>query len=244
MSDNQNDEMGEDGHEPEEPGSGADASTSSDSYILPRRRGRKRGRKTYLDFGKVFEVFPELDTDVLCKLSELDDIVPSKVRGLVPEASAVQIAAFMRLVEDTIQKRKKEKREAPGFQEYVCPEERKPISPVAIDKGLPADDRQVTPMVEVPSDQNAEFMSRLKKLIHAEGGGNGEDSVKFSDQFQTKILNLLEAAKPKEYNIEHFEQIYNKLLNDPVARSQLENLHAARAYKYGYAQFGSNFWYK
>ena len=93
-------------------GSGADTSTSSDSFILPRRRGRKRGRKTYLDFGKVFEVFPELDTDVLCKLSELDDIVPSKVRRLVPEASAVQIAAFMRLVEDTIQKQKKEKREA------------------------------------------------------------------------------------------------------------------------------------
>ena len=29
-----------------------------------------------------------------------------------------------------------------------------------------------------------------------------------------------------------------------MARSQLENSHAARAHKYGYAQFGSKFWYK
>ena len=36
-------------------GSGADTSTSSDSFILPRRRGRKLGRMTYLDFGKVLK---------------------------------------------------------------------------------------------------------------------------------------------------------------------------------------------
>ena len=113
-----------------------------------------------------------------------------------------------------------------------------------IDKGLPADDRQVNPMVEVPSDQKSELMSRLKNLIHAEEKGNGKDSVKFSDKFESKILNLLEAVQPKEYNVAHFEQIYHKLLNDTVARSQLENLHAARAFKYGYAQFGPKFWYK
>ena len=57
-------------------------------------------------------------------------------------------------------------------------------------------------------------------------------------------MNLLEAAKPKDFDLEHFEHVYNKLLKDPMARSQLENLHAARAHKYGYAQFGSKFWYK
>ena len=71
-----------------------------------------------------------------------------------------------------------------------------------------------------------------------------KDLSNFQINLKQKILTLLEAAKPKEYNVEHFEQIYNKLLNDPVARSQLENLHAARAYKYGYAQFGPKFWYK
>ena len=69
-------------------------------------------------------------------------------------------------------------------------------------------------------------------------------SIKFSEQFERKILNLLEAAKPKDFDVEHFEHVYNKLLKDPMARSQLENLHAARAHKYGYAQFGSKFWYK
>ena len=61
-------------------GSGADTSTSSDSFILPRRRGRKLERMTYLDFGKVFEVFPELDTDVLCKLG-CDTGSPNRVEG-------------------------------------------------------------------------------------------------------------------------------------------------------------------
>ena len=58
MSDNQNDEV-ETEEQGSGAGSGADTSTSSDSFILPRRPGRKLGRKTYLDFGKVFEVFPE-----------------------------------------------------------------------------------------------------------------------------------------------------------------------------------------
>ena len=90
-SNNQNAEMDEGSPVPEEPGSGSatSASDESDQPISPRGR-RKRRRKTYVYFVKVFEIFPGMDTDVLCKLAELDDIVPSKVRGLVPEASAVR----------------------------------------------------------------------------------------------------------------------------------------------------------
>ena len=106
------------------------------------------------------------------------------------------------------------------------------------------DGRQATPLPKLPSDQKSEFMSKIKKLIHAEEGGKGKNSHKFADKFEATILNLLEAVQPKEYNVEHFEHVYNKLKKDPVARSQIENLHAARAFKYGYAQFGSKFWYK
>ena len=198
-----------------------------------------------MNFGKVFEIFPGLNTEVLCQLAELTEMLPSKVRELAPEASAVQIAAFMNLAEDARQQQKKERRRASvSLKRRVRPESQEPVSPVEVDKELAADGRQVTPKSELLSDQKSEFMSRLKKLIHAEETGNGKDSVMFSDKFESKILNLLEAVQPKEYNVAHFEQIYHKLLNDTVARSQLENLHAARAFKYGYAQFGPKFWYK
>ena len=195
-----------------------------------------------MNFGKVFEIFPGMNTEVLCQLSELSELLPSKARELVPEASAVQIAAFMNLAEDARQQRKKERRRASvSIERRVRPESREPVSPVEVEKESAADGRQVTPRAKLPSDQKSEFMRRLKKIIHAEEEGNGKDSVKSSDKFEATIINLLEAVQPKEYNVDHFEQIYNKLLNDPVARSQLENLHAARAFKYGYAQFWPKF---
>ena len=198
-----------------------------------------------MNFGKVFEIFPGMNTEVLCQLSELSEWLPSKVRELAPEASAVQIAAFMNLAEDARQQQKKERRRAfVSHKRRVRPEWQEPVSPIVVDEELAADGSKMTPKPKLLSDQKSEFMSRLKKLINAEEGGNVKDSVKFSDKFESTILNLLEAVQPKEYNVEHFEQIYNKLLNDPVARSQLENLHAARAFKYGFAQFGPKFWYK
>ena len=182
-----------------------------------------------------------MNTEVLCQLSELGEWLPSKVRELAPEASAVQIAAFMNLAEDARRQQKKDRR---AHKRRVRPEWQVPVSPIVVDEELAADDRQVAPKPELLPDQKSEFMSRVKKLIHAEEEGNGKDSIKFSDKFESTIINLLEAVQPKEYNVDHFEQIYNKLLKDPVARSQLENLHAARAFKYGYAQFGPKFWYK
>ena len=237
MSDNQNDK-------------GDEQSTSSTTDSEENRpilslealgRQKKRSRKTCLNFGKVFEIFPGKDTKVLCQLAELSELLPSRVRALVPEASAVQITAFMNLVEDTRRQRKRRRRGASGsYEGRVRPRSREPVSPVESDKERVAGSNQVTPEPENLPDEKSEFMGRLKKLIHAEEG-NRRDSGKFSDKFETTILNLLEAVQPKEYNADHFEQVYNKLLNDPVARAQLGNLHAARAFKYGYAQYGPKF---
>ena len=178
-------------------------------------------------------------------MSELDDVRPSKVRELVPGASAVQIATFLQLAEDEAGGQKRRRQEAAGLlEEGEISNEREPVSPVGSVRESSAVDKKAAPKLKCPTDVKSEFMERLKKLIPPEDGGNVKKSFGFSNQFETKILNLLEAAKPKEFDVEHFEQVYNKLLKDPMARSQLENLHAARAHKYGYAQFGSKFWYK
>ena len=67
---------------------------------------------------------------VLCQLSELREQLPFKVRELVPGASAVQIAAFMNLVEEARLQRKKERREASLSLGRARPESIEPVSPV------------------------------------------------------------------------------------------------------------------
>ena len=86
-------------------------------------------------------------------------------------------------------------------------------------------------------------MSDLRKLVPREDGGNVVPSVEFSEKFQEKILSLLEASnKNKDFDVAHFEEVYKKLCANPGARSRLENLHAARAHKYGHARFGLKGW--
>ena len=68
------------------------------------RDPKKRRRSSYLDFTRVAKPFPNVDTRVLCQLAELVDVHPSKVLDLVPEASATQIGAFMRIAEESINK--------------------------------------------------------------------------------------------------------------------------------------------
>ena len=105
MSDNQNAQKDEDS--PLSDKQRARSTTDSNRPIWPRRRGRKRRRKTCLNFGKIYEIFPGMNTEVLCQLSEVSELLPSKVRDLVTGAAAVQIAAFMNLAEEARQQRKK-----------------------------------------------------------------------------------------------------------------------------------------
>ena len=84
-----------------------------------------------------------------------------------------------------------------------------------------------------------ELIQELGKLVPPKDGGSSLPAIDFSKQFQDKILNLLEASTtPSSFDSEHFEKIYKKLDNDPKARSRIENLHAGRAHKYGFAHFG------
>ena len=51
-------------------------------------------------------------------------------------------------------------------------------------------------------------------------------------------------ASPWESEAEFSEKSFKKAQKDPSARSQLENIHSARAFKYCTSHFGPKSWYK
>ena len=74
--------------------------------------------------------------------------------------------------------------------------------------------------------------------------GGLESSVNFSRAFQKKKQALLNLASPWESEAEFSEKSFKKAQQDPSARSQLENIHSARAFQYGSSHFGPKSWYK
>ena len=65
------------------------------------RRQVKRKRQSFVSPSLILKVFPEIDPDVLCQLSELDPPTPSNVLALVPGASSMDIARFFDLLNGT-----------------------------------------------------------------------------------------------------------------------------------------------
>ena len=127
----------------------------------------------------------------------------------------------------------------------MTPGEQDTISLLGQLKQLPAKVPEVTSVLENPTQKKSAFMEVLKRLVPPEDGGSELASILFSTEFQNKILNLLGTANSSsKFNFEHFEQIFKKVQTDPLARSRLENLHAARAHKHGHAHFGPKSWYK
>ena len=58
-------------------------------------------------------------------------------------------------------------------------------------------------------------------------------------------MALLDSANPNRHDEEETsEKWFNKVRKDPIALSRLENIHSARAFKYGSSHFGSRFWYR
>ena len=57
-----------------------------------------------------------------------------------------------------------------------------------------------------------------------------------------RVLVTMSTIRVK--NIKHILSIFKKLKDNIAARSNLSSIHAARAYKYGYVQFGPKSWYK
>ena len=103
-------------------------------------------------------------------MSELDDVRPSKVRELVPGASAVQIATFLQLAEDAAGGQKRRRQEAAGLlEEREISNEREPVSPVGSVKELSVEDAKIASKMKCQTDVKSEFIKRLKRLIPPEG---------------------------------------------------------------------------
>ena len=96
-----------------------------------------------------------------------------------------------------------------------------------------------------PTKPDGEFVKELRSLVTPKAEGANVCPIDFSSEFQKKLLDLLGSAAPgADSDANKCEFMFNKLRKDPVARSRLENIHAARAHRYGSAHFGPKFWYK
>ena len=96
-----------------------------------------------------------------------------------------------------------------------------------------------------PTESNGEFIKDLSRALTKKAKGNSDCTVNFPSAFQEKLLDLIGSAAPgTNLDANKCEFMFNKLREDPVARSRLENIHSARAHRYGASHFGPKFWYK
>ena len=72
-----------------------------DAQSSQSRRKSKRKRQSFVSPSLILKVFPEIEPDVLCQLSELDPPTPTNVLALIPGASSTEIARFFDLLNGT-----------------------------------------------------------------------------------------------------------------------------------------------
>ena len=126
----------------------------SDRPICPSRKKKQR-RRSYTDPSLFLEIFPEIEPDVLCKLSEQKKIKPSEVLALIPNASSAEIAELFTRLKGGAQK-------SPG------PEHR------YTSRSVPRDDRKPSLLEELKEDvedaednrQYVKISENILKAIH------------------------------------------------------------------------------
>ena len=90
---------------------------------------------------------------------------------------------------------------------------------------------------------NGDFIKEQQRLVSPKAEGQLASPIKFTE-FQRKILDLICSSPGAAVDAHKCEIMVIKLRKDPVARSRLENIHSARAHRYGAAYFGPKFWNK
>ena len=86
---------------------------------------------------------------------------------------------------------------------------------------------------------------KLERLLKSNEGGDEGSRFDFSNILQEKLIELLRSAPPAcDLETQNEERWFNKLRKDPATRTKIENIHSARAFKYGAAHFGPKAWYK
>ena len=86
---------------------------------------------------------------------------------------------------------------------------------------------------------------KLERLLKSNEGGDEGSQFDFSNILQEKLIELLHSAPPAcDLETQNEERWFNKLRKDPATRTKIENIHSARAFKYGAAHFEQKAWYK
>ena len=152
-------------------------------------------------------MFPDVSAAVAWKLAEMTVVKPSNVLTHVPGATKEQIAAFLQIAE----KEAESTTEVVAPERGIAPKPEQGTSQLEWLRKMALAGVEKPPQLVCPTQEDSQFMEKLKKLIPPQDGGNGNTSVDFSEKFQEKILDLLGSANSfKDFNSEHFEKIYQK----------------------------------
>ena len=90
-----------------------------------------------------------------------------------------------------------------------------------------------------------QVIEEVKELVAPEALGRKKFSITFSKDFEETILTLLGSSNPSGVaDADLCKSAYDKLRKHPKERCYLENIHVARAHKYGLSHLGSKSWYK
>ena len=201
-------------------------STETSGAIKPGSSGSKKRQGTWLSFSRVHQIFPDLPTKTLCTLVELPTFTPSDVLAVVPLASAEQLSKFFDIVEETI------------------PCQDLPIVEVKNKETGADSDCSKTDVVEIPagcSKKNCRDNNVLVPNIR----GEQNITFTFSDDFENKLFRVLGVSKPSPLpDVDPYKLTYDRLRQNPLERCRLENIHAARAHRYGIAHLGPKYLYK
>ena len=202
--------------------------------------GNKLQRHFYFNFEKVYEIFPETPIDVVCQISELRDFSPSKLLSLVPSATGKQISSSLKLVEIST-----------GIQNQLGTPlyGKKDQTDIVLSGSRESTSLLIKQKKQVPTGATDEVMSDFvkssKTFDFTKDNAGGMNSLMLFTELQSKYLKLLSKAKPStEIDAENFENIFQRVQFDNNARSRIENIHAARAFKYGHTHLGEKSWYR
>ena len=178
-------------------------------------------------FCKAQKIFKELSAKDLCKLVELKSFEPSDVIAIVPDASPEQLAKFFEIVEET------------ASPQHVD------VSTVEADDKAPGSNGGVTisKTAESPAGANVfkTFIDEIKGLVPKISKKEND----FSNEFEKYMLRFLGTSNLSPVSEADFYKItFDKLKENPLERSSLEKVHAARAHRYGITHLGPKKWYQ
>ena len=178
----------------------------------------------------MLKIFPNLSTDVLCKLVEMPSYSPSDVFALVPKATPEQMGEFYKIVEDIEESGRPDKVQLPN-------EETKVKEELGFGKSIETQGGQSVP------DSCTNLLQEIKDSINKLSSDKNV-ALTFSEQFQNNLLHalgLLNQTPLSEDDI--FRSMFDKPRKNSLERSNLKNIHLARGYQYGIAHLGKKDWY-